>query len=84
MWDCFSSHAFGFRLLLSDGSSICVTDFDDRWEDFRARVLTEYPGIDSSVVQQVEDGFPSDQELTCWENQQAQQVGDGDALPRPC
>lgn len=66
MWDCFSSHAFGFRIIFRSGASVCVTDFDDGWEDFRIKLHGQYPGIDSSIVQKVKDDFPSDQELTCW------------------
>lgn len=38
MWDCFSSHAFGFRIIFPSGASVCVTDFDDGWEDFRIKL----------------------------------------------
>jgi hypothetical protein len=75
MWDCFSCHAFGYRFLLSGGASVCVTDLDldDRWEEFRRRLHDACPGIDSEVEQKVEAAFPGEIELTCWENQQAQQ-----------
>jgi hypothetical protein len=75
MWDCFSCHAFGYRLVLSDGSSVCMTDLDDRWEDFRSRLHEACPEIDSAVVRQVEAAFPGEIELTCWQNEEAQQVG---------
>lgn len=74
IWDCFSCHAFGYRLLLSDGSSVCVTDLDDRWDDFRARLHEACPDIDSAVVRQVESTFPGEIELTCWKNEEAQQA----------
>ena len=77
MWDCLSCHAFGYRFLLPSGASVCVTDLDldDRWEEFRGRLHDTFPGIDSKVEQKVEGAFPGEIELTCWRNQQAQQVG---------
>ncbi len=75
IWDCFSCHTFGYRLLLAGGASVCVThlDLDDRWEEFRDRLYDACPGIDSRVEQEVEAAFPEEIELTCWENQQARQ-----------
>ena len=78
LWDCFSCHAFGYRLLLSDGTSVCMTDLDHRWDDFREKLHEAYPGIDSAVVRQVEEAFPGETELTCWNNQEAQQAGSYD------
>jgi hypothetical protein len=72
LWDCFSCHAFGYRLVLSDGASICMTDLDDRWEDFRGRLHEVYPEIDPAVVRQVEDAFPGEIELTCWKKEAEQ------------
>lgn len=74
MWDCFSCHAFGYRLLLSDGSSVCMTDMDDSWEEFRLKLHEACPDIDSAVERQVEATFPGETELTCWRNEEAQQA----------
>ena len=74
MWDCFSCHAFGYRLLLSEGSSVCMTDLDDGWEEFQLRLHEACPDFDSAVERQVEATFPGETELTCWQNEEAQQA----------
>ena len=74
MWDCWSCHTFGYRLVLSDGASVCMTDLDERWEDFHGRLHEVYPEIDPVVVGQVKDAFPEEIELTCWKKEQAQQA----------
>ena len=77
MWDCFSCHASGFRLVLSDGTSICVNDLDDDWEAFRGILNRVYPDIDLEAVEKVEQTFPGEIELTCWnkKNEVSQQSG---------
>ncbi len=50
-----------------------MTDFDEGWEDFRASIYKACPGIDTTVVAQVEAAFPDEIELTCWQNNKAQQ-----------
>lgn len=66
MWDCFSCHTFGYRLILTDDTSISMTDFDDRWDQFHERLHRVFPDIDPEVVRQVENAFPGEMELTCW------------------
>ena len=73
MWDCFSCHTFGYRLILSDGTSICMTDLDNRWDQFHESLRTVYPDIDPEIVGQVELAFPGEIELTCWKKEEAQQ-----------
>lgn len=72
-WDCFSCHTFGYRRVLSDDTSIYMTDFDDRWEQFHERLHRVFPDIDPEVVRQVEHSFPGEIELTCWKKKEVQQ-----------
>ena len=68
MWDCFSYHSFGFRLILAGGDSVCIDEFEPNWEKFRKRLLVAYPMIDESLVSKVDESLPDDQELCCWTN----------------
>jgi len=76
MWDC-CIHVSGFRLILSDGTSVCYTDMDDGWDEFKGRIHDVFPEINSEVVERVEQTFPDEIELTCWTRPDAIQAGKG-------
>jgi hypothetical protein len=66
LWDCFSSHAFGFRFRGASGTSVCVDDSQVGWERFRERVLGRFPDLDTSAIATVEAAFPGEAEWRCW------------------
>jgi hypothetical protein len=66
LWDCFSSHVFGFRFVRASGESVCVDDMRVGWEQFRERVFERFPGIDKGAIAEVDMAFPAEAELCCW------------------
>ncbi len=72
MWDCFSAHAFGYRLILSESESVCMTDLDDEFKDFEKALRIKFPDIDESVLDKVQSVFPDETELICWKTEKSQ------------
>ena len=78
MWDCWSVHAFGYRLMISDKHSVCVTHLDNQWEEFEKHLFEHFPDIDRGVMEQVEKLFPGEAELVCWPKNLVEQVAASD------
>ena len=78
MWDCWSVHAFGFRLIGSDKQSVSVTHLDNQWNEFEERLFTQFPDIDREVIERVEKAFPGEAELVCWPKNLVEQVAASD------
>jgi hypothetical protein len=66
LWDCWSTHAFGFRFECVDGRSICVDDMAGGWEPFQELVLEVFPDIDRNRIDEADRAFPGEACLLCW------------------
>ena len=77
IWDCFLAYPFGYRLVLSESESVCMTDEDEGWEDFNKRLYLHFPDINESVVKSVKVAYPEDVELVCWHKNQTPPGGRG-------